>query len=302
MKTKHHNLILIYILLLIPTGLFAQKIKEKDKTGENEEKAWELRGISGLNVSQTSLSSWQMGGNSSLSGTAHLNASLIHKSKGWLWQNDLALEYGLTKNGTSTSQKSGDNIDFSSKLGYSSNNKWYYTGTIDFKSQFYKGKLHPKEGKYTSKFMSPGYVNTSIGIEYRPNKNYSIYLSPIAEKMTFVLDDYLSNHGYYGVRNGDKLRVETGIYIKSRAEKELMENVKLITKIDIFTPYDKSFGNFDIDWNLTINMKINKLLSANLNTTLKYDDNVKYIDKNGDSKGAKVQFKETLGLGISYNF
>lgn len=274
----------------------------KGKHDEKQEKDWELKGISGINFSQTALSNWSMGGESSLSGTAHLNASLTHRSHRWLWQNNLTLEYGLTKTGSSTSQKAGDNIDLTSKLGYSVSNKWYYAGAVDFKSQFYKGKLHPKEGDYTSKFMSPGYLNLSLGIEYRPNDNYSIYFSPVAENMTFVLDNYLSALGYYGVDKGDNLKMEMGAYIKSRVEKDLMENVKMITKIDIFTAYNKSFGNFDIDWSLVINMKINKLLSANINTTLKYDDDVKYIEKNGNEQGPKVQFKETLGIGFSFNF
>lgn len=288
------------LFILSGISIMAQNIKEKHY--EKAQKIWELKGISGVNFSQTALSNWSMGGESSLSGTAHLNASLIHRSRSWLWQNNLSLEYGLTKSGSSTSQKAGDNIDLTSKLGYSVNNKWYYTGAIDFKSQFYKGKLHPKEGEYTSKFMSPGYLNLSLGIEYRPNDNYSIYLSPLAENMTFVLDDYLSSLGYYGVKKGDKLKMETGPYLKSRVEKDLMENVKIITKIDIFTAYNRSFGNFDIDWNLVLNMKINKILSANINATLKYDDDVEYIDKKGNAQGPKVQIKETLGIGFSFNF
>lgn len=49
-------------------------------------------------------------------------------------------------------------------------------------------------------------------------------------------------------------------------------------------------------------MKINKFLSASINTTLKYDDDVKTIDNEGNPRGPKVQFKEMLGLGVAYNF
>lgn len=282
----------------------AQDTKEKkgDKHAKKEVKAWDFKGLARLDLSQTALSNWAMGGENSLSGTARFTASLTHTHLRWLWQNNVDLEYGLTKSGTSTSQKSGDKIDLSSKLGYSITDKWYYTGAVDFKTQFYKGKLHPKEGHYTSKFMSPAYLNISAGIEYRPVDFFSAYLSPFAENMTFILDDYMSDHGYFGVKKGDKLRAEFGTYLKLRAEKEVMENVNVITKVDIFTPYNKTFGNLDIDWELTINLKINKLLSANVNTSLKYDDDVQNIDKKGDPMGVKVQFKETLSLGLSYSF
>ena len=53
---------------------------------------------------------------------------------------------------------------------------------------------------------------------------------------------------------------------------------------------------------MLISMKINKFLSATLNTTLKYDNDVKTFDDNGTKHGAKVQFKEILGVGLVYNF
>ena len=42
----------------------------------------------------------------------------------------------------------------------------------------------------------------------------------------------------------------------------------------------------------------NKVLSATINTTLKYDNDVKTFDDNGVKKGAKVQFKEVLEMCI----
>jgi hypothetical protein len=49
-------------------------------------------------------------------------------------------------------------------------------------------------------------------------------------------------------------------------------------------------------------MKINKVLSASVNTTLKYDDDVKIVNEDGTTGGPKVQFKEMIGVGIAYNF
>lgn len=81
-----------------------------------------------------------------------------------------------------------------------------------------------------------------------------------------------------------------------------MENVNLITTADFFTPYSKDFGNIDINWDMLISMKINKVLSATISTALKYDNDVKTFDNEGAKKGPKVQFKEILGIGLAYNF
>lgn len=296
-------------LMLIIASAFIVNINAQDDKDKLEDGKWYLKGVTGLNLSQTALSNWSAGGESSVAGTAYLNGTLNRKSGNWLWSNALALEYGMTNTKSQGTRKVSDKIDFTTQLGYSTDNKWFYTVMGDFKSQFYKGYNYSSDGEkgnHISKFMAPAYSNISLGIEYRPNTIYSIYLSPVAGKFTFVEDDYLSDLGSFGLDPGDKFKAELGAYLKARAQKKIMENVELITTADFFTAYDKSFGNVDINWDLMLSMKINKFLSATVNTTLKYDDDVKNIKVLDDGtevkRGAKVQFKEMLGIGIAYNF
>lgn len=267
-----------------------------------EEGKWVLKGITGINMSQTAVSNWSAGGENSLAGNAYLNGSLTHKSGHWLWINNLGLDYGLTKTKSLGVQKTSDKIAFSTQLGYKASEKWFYTAMADLNTQFYKGYNYPDKSHYISKFFAPAYSNVSLGMDFRPKSNYSLYLSPLAGKLTFVEDDYLADEGAFGVDPGDHFKAELGAYIKAKAEQKIMENVDLITSVDFFTPYDKQFGNVDVNWDVLINMKINKYLSATLNTTLKYDNDVKTINDDGEKRGAKVQFKEVLGIGVAYNF
>lgn len=267
-----------------------------------EEGKWVLKGITGINMSQTAVSNWSAGGENSLAGNAYLNGSLTHKSGHWLWINNLGLDYGLTKTKSLGVQKTSDKIAFSTQLGYKASEKWYYTAMADLNTQFYKGYNYPDKSHYISKFFAPAYSNVSLGMDFRPKSNYSLYLSPLAGKLTFVEDDYLANEGAFGVDPGDHFKAELGAYIKVKAEQKIMENVDLITSVDFFTPYDKQIGNVDVNWDVLVNMKINKYLSATLNTTLKYDNDVKTINDDGEKHGAKVQFKEVLGIGVAYNF
>lgn len=297
------RLLFISVLIFCVAVVNAQDDKTKLEDGK-----WYLKGVTGLNLSQTALSNWSAGGESSIAGTAYLNGTLTRKSGNWLWGNALALEYGLTDTETQGTRKVSDKIDFTTQLGYSTNNKWFYTVMGDFKSQFAKGYNYSDAGRseYISKFMAPGYSNISLGIEYRPNTVYSIYFSPSAGKLTFVQDDYLSGLGSFGVDPGDKFKAEFGAYLKGRFQKKIMENVELISTADFFTAYNKSFGNIDVNWDLLVSMKINKFLSATVNTTLKYDDDVKTIKIDDDGTetkwGPRVQFKEMLGIGLAYNF
>ena len=81
-----------------------------------------------------------------------------------------------------------------------------------------------------------------------------------------------------------------------------MENVNQIINVDFFIPYNKQFGNVDMNWDVLINMKINKYLNATLNTTLKYDNDVKTINDEGENAAPKFSSKIILGIGVTYNF
>ena len=267
------NMKRIYIVMLF-AALATITYAQTDDKGY-QEGAWVLKGVTGLNMSQTAMANWSAGGENSIAGNAYLNASLTHKKGNWLWVTNMVLDYGLSKTKSQGMRKSSDKIGLSTQLGYSTDNVWFYTLMGDLNTQFAKGYDYP-------------------------DKEHQI--SPVSTKMTFVTDDYLSDLGAFGVDPGDHFKIEGGAFVKARAELPVMENVNLITTADFFTPYSKDFGNIDVNWDVLISMKINKVLSATINTTLKYDNDVKTFDDNGVKKGAKVQFKEVLGIGLAYNF
>ena len=290
----------IYIVMLF-AALATITYAQTDDKGY-QEGAWVLKGVTGLNMSQTAMANWSAGGENSIAGNAYLNASLTHKKGNWLWVTNMVLDYGLSKTKSQGMRKSSDKIGLSTQLGYSTDNVWFYTLMGDLNTQFAKGYDYPDKEHQISNFFAPAYSNIALGMEWRPKSNYSLLLSPVSTKMTFVTDDYLSDLGAFGADPGDHFKIEGGAFVKARAELPVMENVNLITTADFFTPYSKDFGNIDVNWDVLISMKINKVLSATINTTLKYDNDVKTFDDNGVKKGAKVQFKEVLGIGLAYNF
>ena len=83
-----------------------------------EEGKYVLKGVSGLNLSQTAMTNWSAGGENSVAGNAYLNGSLTHKNGNWLWVTNLVLDYGLTKTKSQGMRKSTDKIGLSTQLGY----------------------------------------------------------------------------------------------------------------------------------------------------------------------------------------
>lgn len=288
---------LTFVIVVLTNVTYAQT----DNKGYEEGK-WVLKGVTGLNLSQTAMSNWSAGGENALAGNAYLNGSLTRKTGNWLWVTSLAMDYGLTKNSSQGVRKNTDKIDLATQLGYTRDNIWFYTLVGSLNSQFAKGYNYPDKEHYISRFFAPAYSNIALGIEYRPKNNYSVFFSPVSAKMTFVEDDYLSSLGAFGVDIGKHFKIEPGAYLKVKAELELMENVNMITVADFFTPYNSDFGNVDVNWDVLITLKVNKFLSATVNTTLKYDNDVPTFRKDGSRSGPKVQFKEVLGIGLAYNF
>jgi hypothetical protein len=270
---------------------------------------WKFSGTTSLNLSQLSLTNWAAGGDNSLSGNALINLSANYATDKTSWENKIILGFGLIKQGDDPSRKSDDQIDLASKLGLKATEKWFYTALLGFNTQFAEGYDNPGEDDRLkiSNFMAPGYLSFSLGMDYKPSETFSLFLSPISSKFTFVLDDDLSAQGIFGLDPGQKTRSEIGAYIKMTFKKEILKNVTLDTKIDLFSNYFDNPQHIDVNWDLLLTFKVNDYLSASLLTQLIYDYDIKFGEDttgNGeyDTFSEKVQFKELFGLGLSYSF
>ncbi|GET29153.1 hypothetical protein SD074_13550 [Prolixibacter sp. SD074] len=286
-------------LIVILTETFALHAQ----TPSDTTKYWSINGNGSLNFSQVTLTNWAEGGDGSVSGTFLFNINANKKKNNHAWDNSFNMQYGFVKNNNENLRKSVDKLSFSSKYGYKIDGKWYLSALYDFRTQLAKGYNYPNKTTYISNFMAPGYMNFALGFDYKPNKSISALISPVSTKFTFLVDDSLSMAGAFGVNPGDKFRAEFGAYAKfSYTQTDLLKNVDLETKLDLFSNYLDKPQNIDVNWDIRFNMQINKFLAANFGATLKYDDNIKYVDSSGVEHGPRVQLKQFLGIGLTYNF
>ncbi|HEY3372353.1 MAG TPA: DUF3078 domain-containing protein [Prolixibacteraceae bacterium] len=290
----------LLFLLLIPFTMYSQEKLDTLKT-------WKVGGMISLNFSQVSITNWAAGGRSSNAGVGIFNIFGIYKKDNLLWENSLDMGYGVIKEENRHSVKSDDRIDLNSKLGIKKTEKLYYSALFNFKTQFAPGYKDPNYEDAISRFLSPGYVTLSLGLDYKPNKAWSIFVSPLTGKMTIVTDDVLSAQGAFGVDPGKTIRTEVGSFVKVELKTGLMKNVSLNSKLDLFSSYTNNPENIDVNWDVLINMKINDYLSAVLITNMIYDDDIKIaIDDNNDGviekRGPRLQFKEIFGVGFNLKF
>lgn len=305
-------LLTISMIAVISSSSMAQDAAAVDTS-------WKTGGIVGLNFTQVSLSNWAAGGQNSISGIALFNYYANYNKGKNIWDNSIDLGYGLTQNGDADPIKSEDKIDLATKYGRYAFKHWYYSALLGFKSQFTPGYNYPDDSTKISNFLAPAYITLALGMDYKPNDNFSVMIAPLTGRIIIVNDQDLADAGAYGVdpaeynelfekvKDGEKMRTEFGASIRALYKKDIIENVNLQTKLELFSNYLEDPQNIDVNWEVLISMKVNKYITATLATQLIYDDNtIIAVDNNSDGiideAGPRTQFKEVLGVGFSYKF
>ena len=262
--------------------------------------AWTTTGNIGLKLSQASFTNWATGGNNAFAFDLQGMYSAEYKYNKHLWTNRAELAYGMTNTKADGVRKTSDKIYFNSNYGYQVANNLYVSGLLNFQTQSAFGYNYGPEDVYMSKFMAPGYLMTGAGITWTPKKYFTAVLAPASWRGTFVLSDILSDRGAYGVEPGKHLLSEFGASLKLEANYDIMKNMNIYSRLDLFSNYLEKPQNVDVNWEVQLTMTINKWFSANLTTNLVYDDNIIIPIDGRDTK--RVQFREVLGVGLQYNF
>lgn len=276
--------------------------QEADKVATDS--TWQKGMFIGLNFSNTGLSNWAGGGQNAINISSLLNLHANMKTETSSFQNSLELAYGMTKLGKLGLRKSDDRLILVSNYGFKAAKSLEYSALLDFRTQLTEGfnydKKDPNTEKdlYISNFMSPGYLNVGLGMSYKPNDYFQLYLSPISNRIIFVLDDTLSAQGAYGVEPGKNIKSELGATMAAQYEREVYENINFKTRLTIFAPYEH-FTTMVVNSETLMTFKINKYMNASISFEMIYDHNINVTRDNG-TIGPALQLKHVLAIGIGY--
>jgi hypothetical protein len=149
--------------------------------------------------------------------------------------------------------------------------------------------------------MAPGYFQLSVGMNYKPVNYFSVFISPVGARLTVVTDTSLTNRkeGAYGIFSGNNTLWQTGGSINAIFKRDIMKNVNLMSKLDIFSNYRDKPEKVIVSWENNILMKVNKYISVNISTMLIYDDKAIVVENSGKFSEI-IQFRETFGIGLAY--
>ena len=318
MKNKTAKCLLMMISLTVGSISFSQaqnkiqqlrddanKVTVVKDPNDTTKQTWKTGGLYNLNFNQAALSNWSAGGdNSALSLSTLLSVYAFYKDGKRSWDNSLDLAYGIVNTTSLGTRKSDDRIDLVSKYGYDLGKKWYLSALLQFRSQFAPGYNYPDANTkvLTSDFLAPAYLLQSIGMDYKPNDNFSLFLSPITAREIIVRNDSLASVGAFGVDSGKKFRFQLGAFVSLNYTANISKTAIYKTKLDLFSDYLQNPQNIAVNWTNILAVKVNRLISMNLTLNMIYDDNIKSVKSDGTAGGPKVQLQEVMGIGLAYKF
>ena len=246
-------------------SIFALSLSLLVSAQEATPSPWSCSGVLGLNASATGFVNWAAGGNNNVTGVAFGKVRLLYSANNISWDTNLDMEYGLSyiDQEYDPFQKSSDKLNFNTKLGWQFHKAWYLTAAAGFKSQFAYGRAYggtDADDPIISKFLSPSYTDISVGIDWKPNSIFSIYLSPVAGQITTAyvgdaveaanpglrlqMQDKYATWTYSKQANADgtydkiykNYKAELGLTLKGSIN-YTYKDFKIITSVALFTPY-----------------------------------------------------------------
>ncbi|MAP53994.1 DUF3078 domain-containing protein [Altibacter sp.] len=294
---------LTYLFLLcLPFSLYAQDAEEKEAPKDG----WTKGGNISLLFSQAAFNEeWTGGGTSNYAANLNLTYDFNYRQGPLVWDNRIIADYGITKTREQEfTRKTNDRLELNSVLGKQiKESNWYYSYFLNFKTQFSSGYEYGEDAAgnevrtETTKFLSPGYLQTGPGLLWKKSDDLSINISPATAKLIFVDNAFTSVPGYvdgdyFGVDMGESTRFEFGASVNGYAKFDLMKNVTLENILNLYSNYLEDPQNIDIDYTLNLIMAVNKFITANATFQAIYDDNAVQA----------FQIREALGIGITYGF
>jgi len=272
------------------------------KETDTIQKTWKKGGLFNINLSQGSLSNWAAGGDDfSLSLNSILSLYGFYKKDKHSWDNTLDLNFGYLRTTSLGSRKNDDRFDLLSKYGYAIASKWNVAALFNFRTQLANGYTYSNNIKtFSSAFLSPAYLILSLGLDYKPNDRFSVFMSPVTARWVIVKDDSLSAKGYYGVSPGDHSKSEFGAFVSANYIQDINKTVNYKGRLDLFSNYKHKPEKVDVFFSNLLSVKLSRILSATWNVDLIYDDDVRLFGKDG--KSPAWQLKSLVGLGLLVKF
>lgn len=257
-----------------------------------------------LQFSQAYISeNWYQGGNNNLNilGNFTWNVALNQNAHpNLLFDNTIQYKIGLSSAPQDTVRNysiSEDLLQINTKFGYKAIRNWYYSATMQFKTQIFNNYA-ANSNNLSASFLTPGELNLGVGMTYgTKSKNgyasFDLSVSPLSYNLKICRENDRVDPTSMGVDAGKHVKGDIGSNIEAKLTWAITPSISWTSRIYTFTNYDYVQG----DWENTFNFSITKYLSTQFYLHLRFDDSTETTSDWGN-----WQMKEILSFGLNYRF
>jgi hypothetical protein len=246
----------------------------------------------------TVTSNWYQGGNNNVAVLGIASGNLNYDDKKYIqWENNAEWHLGFNTLPGDTLHMLGTNDDIlkiNSKLGIKAAGNFFYSGSLDFSTQFFNSYKGINSTVLKTSFLTPVRLNIGAGIDFKYKKIFSLMFSPIAYKYIYVNDTVHVDPNLFGIQRGKNVLSEIGSSFTALVSYPVTHEIQLDSKLSFYTNYQK----VQVDWEIVCNMVINRFMSTRISINPRYDNTA--IMPNGDK--AQIQFKQLVSVGFSHRF
>jgi hypothetical protein len=262
---------------------------------------WRHKGSFLMQFSENYISkNWYQGGNSNLSVLGILTGQINYEDKKRTqWENNLEWRTGFYSvfgdtTALRTFNTNEDILKINSKLGFKASGNWFYSGAIDFSTQFLNNYQSVNSNALKAYLFTPVRLNVNFGMDYKYKKILSLMVSPLSLKYIYLSDTAKVNPNLFGIVKGENRLQEIGSSFKAVASYAPTREIQIDSKFTFYTNYQK----IEADWEIVCNLIVNRFISTRISLNPRYDNTM--IMAEGER--AKVQFKQLLSVGFSHKF
>ena len=276
---------------------------------------------------------WQAAGDNTITVLASVNFLHTYKKGRFTLTNTASAKFGYNNmrmelDGAQRGVwfKNVDEIAISTSPQWALVKNWSYGANVKFRTQFapgYNARGDQQKGAYRmSNFMTPGYLDASVGFTYiLPSERFplKVNLAPIAMSATYVTDlavyksigadgNVVIADTAYGVPFGQKQKYEGGLSVQLDFDKSWGKNDWLRYRTTAYSFYgwitdiaklakaeDKAAYEHivpTVRWENTIDIKATKYISTQIYVQLYYNK----------AEVNKLQLQSMLSVGLTYTF
>ena len=263
---------------------------------------WRASLVAQFQGNQAAYSNWQEGGVDALAFTASTEGTFDRVVGRFLTSQTVRLAFGLLRQDTLSFRKAVDVVRYSATAETASAQAFRPFLGFALRTQFANGfdydpspedypslEVVPGREVRVSAFAAPLILTQSAGVAYRPGGGF-VARTGLALKETVVSAREL--RPVYGNGLDQTVRTEVGVDLETVYERELVENVRLRSRLTAF----QGFGALgseapDLLFENGLVLKVNDLLNVSLDTSALYDRDI----------SSDLQLRETVALGVTFD-